>query len=136
MSEPTADVAPPTQVSLPDIPEIRGWIETTQAKRAALQVRADRLREQFDPLRQQLAAVERSIKVLDHFLNQVTITTGAAMPVRRPRGGPALLSGQWSRKHGACRGCGTADAPHKAQGYCKGCYDKHVARGAAVEAVS
>jgi hypothetical protein len=125
------EAASPTRVTLPPVPEIRRWIDRTTQERAALQERADRLREQFEPLRKQLAGIERSIKVLDHFLAQVSLSDDAPdarAPLRAVRGRPGgrLPVGQWSRKHAACRACGTAAIPHKAQGYCGGCYDREV----------
>jgi hypothetical protein len=137
VSEPTTNMLPsaPPQasaaapVALPDVPEIRAWIESTHQKRAALQGRADRLREQFEPLRKKLAGIERSIKVLDHFLGQITVDGESEdAPSKASRRGVRLLSGKWSRQYDACRACGTDEKSHKAQGYCKGCYDTHVAR--------
>lgn len=116
-----------TQVVLPSSPEMRRWVERTHHEREALKVRAERLREQFEPIRKTLAGIERSIKVLDHFRAQVSVEGAArnGAPTNRPgkRGAP-LPDGQWSRNHAACLMCGKTENTHKAKGYCSGCYDR------------
>lgn len=133
-------VAPsaPSTVTLPSVPEIHRWVERTRQERAALQARADRLREQFEPLRKQLAGIERSIKMLDQILAQVAIdgeATNGTAQARGSRPGARLPAGAWSRKHAACLMCGTAEKPHKAKGYCWDCYQRRK-RPVAHEAVS
>lgn len=121
LPERPAQAAP---VTLPAVPEIRRWIERTRHERAGLQDRANRLREQFEPLRSQLAGIERSIKVLDHFLGQVTVEGGDSTNGSAPSLwaiGRRLEPGQWSRQHASCRGCGTTERRHKANGYCTRC---------------
>ena len=111
-------------VTLPSTPEVRRWIERTKQEREALLLRAAQVRERVEPLRKQLGGIERSIKVLDHFLAQVALDSEPmdAAPVRSNRGG-ARLKDRWSRKYAACLGCGTTERRHKAQGYCGPCYD-------------
>lgn len=137
VDSPSEDIAP-NQVQLPDLPELRAWIDATKQKRQRLQDRAERLREEFEPLRKKLAGVERSIKVLDHFLKQVSVEPSPESTSERAKR-PSLLGDRWSRKYPACRACGSSDKvnhPHKAQGYGKQCYDKHIAGAAPLEAVS
>jgi hypothetical protein len=124
----------PAEVTLPALPEVRRWVTRTRQDRAALQARADLLKLQFEPLRRELAGVERSIKVLDHFLAQVAVAgddaAGAAQPNGRQREhrGRPLPDGQWSRKFAACQGCGTIERKHKAGGLCGLCYDSPTSR--------
>lgn len=124
--------APAAAVTLPSGPEMRRWIERTRAERAALQERAERVREKFEPIRKELAGIERSIKVLDHFLSQVTVEDAPATATRSSsrRGRPLLPPGQWSRKHDRCLDCGTTERKHKAQGYCTVCYEIQSRNGA------
>jgi hypothetical protein len=111
-------------VTLPAGPEMHRWIERTRQERQALVDRAARLRERFEPIRRELAGIERSIKVLDHFLAQVTVEDGPEPTAKSGRRGVSLLNGQWSREHAACLGCGTTERKHIGNGYCSLCYHR------------